>query len=396
MKKLTGRYKRWLVRRARIGSRTQRRTRTKTISNQRHVVTAWFGDRVEEVLCVREPRRPPSVICLHENAVETLSFFDEWRSKHAIKSTVANPQRYEWVGKPTRNGRLGRIKGYVDYSVIKSISTASALIIAAEYDRAAKLIGSVPPTINLDDWSEQVFSKLYELGFFEIVGLSQDVGQLYQDSGNVRTMRIVSGTNAADLQRTSEDLIALSKFIDEGGPLSEDIVSALNSALSEAMVNVSRHAYPQDYGFSYQHVGSWWVTASAHRGNRRLTVVMYDQGASIPVTLPKKRWTRAVQDFVMRNLTLHKEFEYQDDAAYIEGAMRRGETQTAEPGRGEGLPQMMELIDICGAGSLTIWSRGGVCRYVPGRGIERTSHRSSVGGTLIEWVIDLPRIEKDG
>ncbi len=396
MKKLTVRYKRWLVRRAHSGLLLKSKRRGRRSSVYSRIVTAWFGDRIEKVLCNREPRRPPETICLQENPSETLTFFDEWRGRHAISGSETDPQRYRWVAKPKKNGKLGRIGGYVDYSAIKFISTASALTIAAEYDRARRLIGDVPPTINLDDWSEQVFSKLFELGFFEIVGLSQSVGQLYQDSGDVRTMKIVSGRNAADLQRTSENLIELSKFIDASGPLDDDIVSALNSALSEAMVNVARHAYPEDYDFAYKHVDSWWMTASAHRGHRLLTVVMYDQGASIPVTFPKKKWTRAVQDFVIRNLTLQKEFEYQDDAAYIEGAMRRGETQTGEPGRGEGLPQMMDLVDICGAGSLTIWSRGGAGRYTHGKGIQSSSHRRSVGGTLIEWVIDLSRIERNG
>jgi anti-sigma regulatory factor (Ser/Thr protein kinase) len=300
------------------------------------------------------------------------------------------------VTKPKDGRGFSRIKGYVDYSVIEYISTAAALVIAAEYDRAGRLMDAVPPTINLDEWSESVFSKLYELGFFEIVRLSENVADLYRDIGNVRTMRIVSGVNAADLQRTSENLIGLSKFIDEDGPLGDDIVFALNSALSEAMVNVSRHAYPEDQEFAYRHVGSWWVTATADRGNRRLTVVMYDQGASIPVTLPKKGWRQTVQDFVMRNMTSHKEFAYQDDGTYIEGAMRRGQTQTGEPGRGEGLPQMMELIDICGSGSLTIWSRGGECRYKPGTGMTRRSYPCSIGGTLIEWVIELPRDERYG
>lgn len=396
MKKLTERYKKWLVRRARGESWRRKRKQTRHNVKYKRVVTAWFGDRTEDVLCVREPRTPPPIICLQKNPQATLSFFDEWRSKMAIKSSTSTLHRYGWVETPRRNGRIKKINGYMDYSSIEFISTASALIIAAEYDRAARIIGDVPPTIDLDHWSEQVFSKLYELGFFEIVGLSQRVGELYQDSGDVRTMKIVSGTNAADLQRTSEQLIDLSKFIDVEGPLNEDVVSALNSALSEAMVNVSRHAYPGDYPFKYRHVESWWVTASAHRLDGRLTIVMYDQGASIPITLPKKKWTQAIRDFVLRNLTPHKEFEYQDDAAYIQGAMRRGETHTGEPGRGEGLPQMMELIDICGSGSLTIWSRGGFCRYQPGKRLVRDSYPWSVGGTLIEWVIDLPRMENHG
>ena len=204
-------------------------------------------------------------------------------------------------------------------------------------------------------------------------------------------MRIVRGTNTSDLQRTSESLISLSNFLDADGPMTEEVVLALNSALSEAMANVARHAYPSEFDFRFAHVNAWWVTASADRANRRLTVVVYDQGASIPVTIPQKPWMHSVQQYVLQNLLVEKQFEYQDDATYIEGAMRQGRTQTLERGRGEGLPQMKELVDICGGGSLTIWSRGGVCQYTPDAELTKATYEFSVGGTLIEWVMDLPR-----
>ena len=50
----------------------------------------------------------------------------------------------------------------------------------------------------------------------------------------------------------------------------------------------------------------------------------------------------SVQQYILQNLLVEKQFEYQDDATYIEGAMRHGRTQTQERGRGEGLPQMKE------------------------------------------------------
>lgn len=390
MKRLTKRYKKWLVRRARAGHTERKRLPREGRNRRVSVVDAWFGDRVEEVLCVREPTRPPRVMCLDKNTDEVLSFLDSWRKKYAIKSSIKNLKRYDWTIRPPRGSSKKRIMGYVDYSAITEISTAVALVIAAEYDRGARLLGSAPPTINLHSWSDEVFSKFYELGFFSIVGLTGSISDLYMDSDLVRTMRIVSGKNTADLRRTSESLIELSKFIDESGPISEELELALNSALSEGMANVSRHAYPEDFDSEVHHVESWWVTASAHRGKRRLTVVMYDQGATIPVTLPRKKWMQAVQDFVTRNLLPHREFDFQDDATYIAGALERGQTQTGQPGRGEGLPQMKELIDICGAGSLTIWSRGGMCRYEPDTALQRTSFPYSIGGTLIEWVIDLP------
>lgn len=391
LRKLTPKQKSFLIRKSIAGNLRSRKERAKKKNRYREIVTAWLGDEHEEILCTRRPQLPPKAICPSDNPKETIKFLSEWRDLFGIRTEKIGKVKYEWVSAPRKSQKLRRINGYVDFSQIDHLSTSAALMIAAEYDRAGRLIGKVPPSINLHRWNDRVFRKLFELGFFEIVRLSGEVDEMYRDDGDVRTMKIVTGTNASDLQKTSERLVELSKFIDEKWPLGGTLLLALNTALSEGMINVSRHAYPADYHFDYAHVGSWWVTASAHRGNRRLTVVMYDQGATIPITLPKKRVTTALKDWLERNLTSHHAFDFQDDATYIEGALRHGQTQTGEPGRGQGLPQMKELIDICGSGSLTIWSRGGMCRYQPNAKLEKANFEHSIGGTLIEWIIDLPR-----
>ncbi len=51
---------------------------------------------------------------------------------------------------------------------------------------------------------------------------------------------------------------------------------------------------------------------------------------------------------------------------------------------------MKDMIDNAGGGSLRIMSRGGVCNYEYKKDIQRFSSPYSVGGTLIEWVINLP------
>lgn len=55
-----------------------------------------------------------------------------------------------------------------------------------------------------------------------------------------------------------------------------------------------------------------------------------------------------------------------------------------------GLPHMKELVEIAGVGSLAIWSRGGVCRLRPGKAPSLQNYGHSVGGTLIEWILEFP------
>ena len=98
-------------------------------------------------------------------------------------------------------------------------------------------------------------------------------------------MKIITGRNATELREACRNIQELCKFIGNGKMLSEDIEISLNNAISEAMTNVAKHAYPATHPFKHKHVNRWWITASADRKTAELTIIIYDQGASIPVTL---------------------------------------------------------------------------------------------------------------
>lgn len=262
--------------------------------------------------------------------------------------------------------------------------------------RLAEVGSQVPPAINIHKWSDPVFSKLYEIGYFHTIGMTEEVEVQYleKNEGTVRVLPIVTGRTAAELEAIAvklQDLRAFLRGDDEG--MSEEVELALNSALGEALINVSAHAYDDSYDFKYRHIGCWWVTAEANRELNTMTVVVYDQGATIPRTLPYRSTWDKISSAVARKVTGAEEFEFQYDGAYIEGAMRLNATRTGETNRGYGLPQMVEFVDICGAGSITVFSRGGVCRY-DGKSYTTDSFQHSVGGTLVEWKIEIPRTQR--
>jgi hypothetical protein len=356
-------------------------------------VRAWTGEGIEDVLCMKGVHYPPEKICFNENGAETLSFLSGLREKLAIREISTGPQKKVWLVRKSKRG-LRQIAFFTDYSRIRRISTAAAVVLAAEYDRARRIMGSAPPTINLDEWSDAAFTTLFEMGFFEIVGLTPDTEQRYADShsGDVRTMRMISGSNSNELRHASERILELSRFIDADGPMTPEVVSALNSALGEAMINVARHAYPQDFESQFVQVKRWWIAASANRAERRLNVVVYDQGASIPWTLPKQTWASRFHGIIARATGSLPDVGYPHDADYIEYAMGEGRTQTGVQGRGEGLPQMRDFVKICGAGSLTILSRGGKCCYRPENSFVKEPLVMPIDGTLIEWEMQLPRV----
>lgn len=387
MKKLTKSYKKWQLQRARFEAKKPLRMRKR--EKRSHVVRAWYGEDFEEVVSENRPNIPPLEICLAANPDETLKFISDWRSKFKSLLPSASKTTFNWFKNPKSPGGKRRISGYTDFSQISRLSTAPALVMTAEYDRLRTLMDDVPPTINLDDWQDQVFGRFYEMGFFEVLGLTESVSDRYFTSGNVRTMKIISGTNSAELAEASQSILGLCDFLGEALQIQEDVEIALNNALSEAMINVSKHAYPSEHEFKLRHVGKWWVTASVDRGSRELTVVIYDQGASIPVTFAQKNWSQTARDFLASILTSKPSFEFENDGTYIEGAMKPRSSQTGKPFRGLGLPEMRDLVDICGRGSLRIFSRGGECYYEAGRQLQRRSRDHSIGGTLIEWTLHL-------
>ena len=393
-------WKHWHSMRARdqarrVGAKSARKTLK---LRQSHIVELWDGEEIQQAICTREPICPPSELCLHNNKIETLKFLSELRERLAIKLKDGLPEKRVWLRKNPQEGRLPRIGVYSDYSKIDRISTSAAVILASEYDRAGRIMGSVPPAIDIHKWSEGAFTTLFELGFFDLIGHTGKQRERYESitRGNTLTLRMRSGENGNQLEPVSDAVVELVGFINNGSEAIAEQLIPLNTAIGEAMINVRRHAYQEPFEPRQAYVPRWWFTASADRASRRITAVLYDQGATIPVTLPKhKNWF----DWIVNALAGEARCEpgterrlqnlLSDDEA-IRYAMREGTTQTDEPGRGKGLPQMLKLIGSYGAGDLMVMSRNGLFKFGSDAGTYQELLPYSIGGTLVEWEIEVP------
>lgn len=344
---------------------------------------------METVRYKMQPSQPPDKLCFLSNSRATLKFFAELRGPTLRMGKLAGDNGREWVSYSGKKQKPS-INRFCDYSKLHEISTSAALVLTAEYARAGRVTGSVPPTLNLGAWPMGLFNPLYEIGFFEIVGLNDETSERYSVRGSKKTLRIIEGSDA---EKLAEAAVAIETLVSEqlDVDLSDKSIDLpLTNALSEAMINVQRHAYTAEHNFKYKHLGCWWVTASTDSEMRELRVAIYDQGATIPITFPQKQLSAVVMDTIRRNWHQEPEFEYQNDSVYILSAMKTGKSQTNKLHRGLGLPEMQELIDDCPVGSsLTVISRGGLYMYQNGTRGYRESFPFSVGGTLIEWVIKL-------
>ncbi|OUD10008.1 hypothetical protein BVC71_00350 [Marivivens niveibacter] len=391
MRKLTLRYKNVLLYRSRKAMLAKRRLGR----SKRLLVDVWYGGEVEQVYCLEAPQVPPEVLCLDKNTLGSLRFLADWRHRMLTHKDWDTLDDVKWINDAKRPGGMRSIQYYADFSGIKELSTAVALILTAEYDRLGTLVNDVPPTVELDKWPKHLFRQLFEIGFFEILKLSEDVADRYRTSGSKKTMRIIAGSTSEEIEVVSSRIKELYQFIEPEHGLGQELSVALNNALSEAMINVVKHAYPADHKFTYRPINKWWVTASADVDKRELTVVFYDQGVTIPITFPRRKISDRTRDFINKLLTSRGKFDFENDGTYLAGAMQKGSTQTDEEHRGLGLAEMKELIDICGHGSLRVFSRGGEYRYDAGSQIVSRSRRLSIGGTLFEWTLRIPQEQLD-
>jgi len=350
-------------------------------------VQIWQGGEPELAICVERPVLPPAHLCFRENGEETTAFFDMIR--RSFFYTPVDEQYF--IFRPKSPSKLPRVAGYSDFAQIHQISTSAAVVLAADYERIAVLNGEVPPTIELHTWTDAVFSRLFQLGFFEAVGHVAERDELLKETENSLTMQVISSRNADDLREASRALEDLGRFLDPEHSIPEAVLIPFITGLSEAMTNVTQHAYPDNHEFEFEQIGKFWIAATANRVNQTLTVVFYDQGVSIPVTYPKLATVGWVIKYLRRALRQDqdKEFDYQNDGTYIRAALKYGSSQTKEPHRGKGLPQMRELIRTLGKGSLHIRSRGGWCNCDAKGRIKSGSSVNSIGGTLIEWRVEL-------
>jgi anti-sigma regulatory factor (Ser/Thr protein kinase) len=399
MKKISHRQRYFLARKARQGNMTRSRTKSETNTSKftPFEVEIWDGKGVESVVCLLPPRRPPEILCLRENTDATLVFLQK------LNQTVSGQPKKKslksnWIDR--KPNRPPQIKGYTEFSEIAVFATAPALILAAVYERAKVASGEVPPAVNFPNWSPQAFQTLYEIGFFEIIGHApaEKIREVYVEKQDTsyKVAKTLTGTNADGLKEASDVICELLDYLSIDESTGEDLIAEINSAVSEAMINVARHAYSDSFISQSSKVclKKWWMSAKADKSDNSLTIAFYDQGETIPGTLPRREWYQETIETAMRSMIPNFVYASQQrsiDHEYINYSMKKGNTQTGESRRGLGLPQMQDLIDLCPDGTLSILSRQGLYRYDKDIGIYKRKLQIALEGTLVEWKLILPK-----
>jgi anti-sigma regulatory factor (Ser/Thr protein kinase) len=324
----------------------------------------------------------PTVMCFEENPAETLSTIVSLRANLGRPSRGTRSQT---VRSKRRNGQPRWLGRYRDFTFLKKITPAAALVLAAEYARWSELAGTSLWIADVESWNTDIIDTLWRIGFFNIIGFSSLPEQKLDPETVVLQMK--SG-NTADGQAVTDLLDELRNLLPELEG-SKAVLVHLYGAMIDAVENVVGHAYPADIQTEYPHIGRWWMTGALDRKAKRTMAVVYDQGISIPVSLP--RWSRynAVVSR-MRQIASAIGVELKDagsesDGWAIESAVEESATSTGEVHRGKGLARMKDFVDECEDGYLRIISRRGQVVFRPRQKPLVSSNETSIGGTLIEW-----------
>lgn len=271
----------------------------------------------------------------------------------------------------------------VDFSNLEKISTSAALVLTAELSKWNDNIRQrLVPTI--DSWSSLIIKQFSDIGFFELFpqASSLDLSHLSPDKPPYSIVRYIKGgcKDRKKAQVLKEQLINT-----VGDHISK--WNFLHDGLSEAITNVSHHAYPEWGNFKGREK-YWYLTGSFSESNRVLKIVFYDQGIGIPKTLPVSEiWER-----VLLKLSKLPLAERKRDEQLLSAAITVGRTRTKKPDRGKGLQNLLEFIRQRKNGYLAIFSLKGLFKLTIDEAeekVKKVRFKTGMPGTLIIWSVRL-------
>ncbi|MGS4679579.1 hypothetical protein ACKURH_10240 [Enterobacter soli] len=267
---------------------------------------------------------------------------------------------------------------FVDFSKIQYISASAALVLTAELSKWDDSVRQrLRPKVKA--WDKNILSQFDELGFFDLFR-NKDSFELEKEKGpsNIRFVKYMKG-HLHDDEKTQHLKGEIKRIVGE----SLEKWTFLYSGLSEAITNVVHHAYPDNKGYT-EDDKKWYLTASYDSEQRIIKVVFYDQGITIPGSLPDSKLHEKVLSYLAK-LPLA---ERKRDEQILKAAVEIKRSSTGEEDRGKGLQDLLEFIKQRGAGYLSIMSGKGLYKYSQQDNkteVKSVNFTLPVCGTLIVW-----------
>ena len=271
----------------------------------------------------------------------------------------------------------------VAFSKLKKISTSAALVLTAELSKWDDAIrNTLVPSIQ--DWDSEILKRFTQLGFFELFDKKPTYALPSVKNGGIDVVKYIKG-RCGDKDKVKVLKAGIAGIVgDAVGKW-----TFLDSGLSEAITNVTHHAYPEKYGFQDDDK-NWYLTGGYNKGNNELKIIFYDQGIGIPKSLPASEFWEVVAK-VLDKLPLGTRFQ---DEVMLKAAVELNRTSTGDVDRGKGLPDLLQFIKQRGGGYLSILSGHALYKYTlnaaeGGGRVKSERFVDPIKGTLIIWKVVL-------
>jgi hypothetical protein len=390
VRKLTPKRKRYLfVHSKRLHRRALawlrwRRAKNIERSGERIVDVYRDGDRFSAI--AKRAVSMPANFCLDTNTEQTLTFLNMMWDDVLEAATDAAERRK----KGTKRRPTNKIQKYYDLATIKHIGPSAALVLASLFQRSKFITGFKLYTVNEEKWNPKVAFVLRALGFHELLEM-RPLRDWEFDHSRLKILKFQTGREAAGYHpgRLQESLL---EFL---SPTQQESLLAAEpyGGMLEAILNSHSWAYPDDHDFEYEIVPNWWITGAFNTETNEVTVCAFDQGVSIPVSLP--RWTHW-SDFEYRGRKIAEKLKlsrpidhFSNDGLAIQLALKVARTKTGLPQHGKGLLTMLEVAQRAKVGRLRILSRNGEYLWETGQKPRSFTHTRPLRGTLVEWQLQL-------
>ncbi len=273
----------------------------------------------------------------------------------------------------------------VEFEDLRFISTSAALVLTAELAKWEDAL-QVKLNPNVESWDENISQQFAQLGFFNLFEKSPDDIVASTATSDRHLVQYIKGkfrehSKPRLLQERLDTIVG--NEIDEW--------EFLHSGLVEAIINVTHHAYPKSGNYKIPDM-NWYLTGSYDVVTRQLKIVFYDQGITIPKSLPATNWGEKILHFAStRGIASGI-----NDSTLVSAAMEMSRTRTDESDRGKGLQDILEFVKQRQQGYLAVVSGRGFFRFDVNHGSEKTTAHpipEPLLGTLIVWNVKLEKPE---
>ncbi|MFC3168711.1 hypothetical protein [Paracoccus fontiphilus] len=329
-----------------------------------HVKTLARKHRNYRIVTIRDRIIPPAQFNLSDDYDATVECL------RALKVAALTPAK-----------RRERRFVHIDFTPIRRISLAGAVVLAAEIDRWRHTKRAKMRPRDIDFWDPEVKRRLRSLGFFELLGVDYSpYDPDAYDEDNVTLLPLISGQrlDREELYRLLTNIMgAVAKVLRQD--------PRVYGALTEAVYNSITHAYPEGMPCEFPPLrNGWWATAGWSPKEEVIKFWVYDQGVGIPATLPRSRYWEQARTLLAKTPIVGNNLG--DASRMIQAALEVDRT-SLDGGHGKGLQDVIAPVQDLARGQVRILSGKGSIIHTGGKTTAHVDRALHLGGTLIEWTI---------